>query len=144
MAPTSVIAGAVAIGLSFYAVAGVLLIAVANLRPPSGATEEDLFLARYHAIMVSYTAGWRKIGLTLALAAYAAAAIDLFQADATALFWLCLAVGVDCGVFLTWRDRRVFVATLSPEERTSDAAGVAALGLALMVTAILRFSGALA
>jgi hypothetical protein len=145
MPAAEIVAGAVAIGLALYVVAGVGFLAVAQISPQSEAlAEADRDLARYHALIVSYTAGWRKAVLVVALLAYVCAAIDLFQADAAALAWLCVGVGIDCGLFLTWRDRAAFMGTLSPQERMSDVSGVAALGLALIVTAFLRFSGALA
>jgi hypothetical protein len=145
VAPAAIAAGAVAIGLGLYVLSGVMVLLIARMAaPPVGEGEEDHMMARFHAITVSYTAGWRKGGLALALVAYVCAMIDLAQADASALLWMCAGLAIDCALFLTWRDRAAFLSTLSPRERISDAAGVAALGLALLLTALLRFSGALA
>jgi len=145
MAPTALVAAAVAMGLAFYVLGGVIVLLLAQLPAmPGAATEEERLLARYHASTISYTAGWRKLALALALVAYSCAAIDLFQGDASALLWLAAALALDCALFLVWRDRGEFLQSISPQERMSDLLGVSALGMALAVTAFLRFSGALA
>ncbi len=143
MAPMAIVAGAVAIGLGFYVLSGLVVLLFAQAQTPGGQGEDERRLARFHALSVSYTAGWRKLGLIVALLGYSLAAVALFRSEAASLLWLAAAVGLDCALFFAWRDRVAFTASLSPQECISDASGVAALGFALFVTAILRFSGAL-
>jgi hypothetical protein len=137
------LASAVAIGLCFYVAAGVLALvfARATLTPEA---KSDETVRRYHAMLHDYTDGWRGYAMAAAIAAYAAAAIALFSRDGAAVYWLAAALVIDCVTFFLWPQRRAFIAALSPQERMSDAVGVAALTMALGLTAYLRFSGALA
>lgn len=137
------LASAVAIGLCLYVAASVLALVFARATlPPDAATDDKV--RRYHAMLHSYADGWRGYAMAAAIAAYAAAAIALFSREAAAVYWLALALVIDCLTFFLWPQRRAFVADLSPQERMSDAGGVAALTMALGLTAYLRFSGALA
>lgn len=137
------LASAVAIGLCLYVAAGILALLFARATLPPDAISDDR-VRRYHAMLHDYAGGWRGYAMAAAIAAYGAAAIALFSGQAVAVYWLAAALAVDCMTFFLWPQRRAFVADLSPQERMSDAGGVAALTMALGLTVYLRFSGALA
>jgi hypothetical protein len=95
------------------------------------------------AMLATYSAGFRGgIWITAAIL-YAMAAALVFGRVGDAVYVYAAALLLDCGLFLSWVDRRRYTAMLTPLQRFGEIATVLFVGGTLVLLWLMRQGGAL-